>query len=80
MRTAVYSKCMSCHTHGAWASYSEQDFISNELVVARDISSSKIYYRNAGATSGPGPKTMPSSGAALTAAELDLMTIWINSL
>lgn len=74
----INSKCASCH--GSFSSYSEADFIANGLVVAQNPASSPIYYRNQGATSGPGPQDMPNSGTALTAEELQTVTIWINSI
>jgi len=73
------TKCSGCHP--AWISFSESDFISGGLVVAKSPDASKLYYRNQSATTGPGPRTMPNSGfPALTSDEIQTMTDWINSL
>ncbi|MBC7466774.1 MAG: hypothetical protein H7256_12345 [Bdellovibrio sp.] len=78
VRTSLV-KCQSCH--GSWLSLAEADFKTLGLVVAKSPESSKLYYRNSGATSGPGPKTMPNGGyPSLTNDELQGMVNWINSL
>ncbi|MFZ3231311.1 MAG: hypothetical protein WA160_13970 [Pseudobdellovibrio sp.] len=78
VRTSL-SKCQACH--GSWLSLKEADFITLGLVVAKSPDTSKIYYRNQTATSGPGPKNMPSGGnPALSAAEIQNMINWINGL
>jgi hypothetical protein len=72
-------KCQNCH--GSWLSLSETDFKTLGLVVAGSPDSSKLYYRNSSATSGPGPRTMPNGGTpALTADEIQTMVSWINAL
>lgn len=76
---ASLTKCQSCH--GSWLSLTEAEFVSLGLVVADSPETSKLYYRNQGAASGPGPANMPNGGAvALTADELQGMIDWINSL
>lgn len=72
------AKCSGCH--GEWSGFSESDFILSGLVVAQSPSTSKIYYRNQGATSGVGPQNMPTSGSALTGSELQVVTDWINAI
>ncbi|MFN3697038.1 MAG: hypothetical protein ACK4VO_06300 [Pseudobdellovibrio sp.] len=75
----VGTKCAGCHP--AWISFSETDFVAGGLVVAGSPESSKLYYRNQSATSGPGPRNMPSSGfPALTTDETQTLVDWINSL
>lgn len=74
--TAITNKCSTCH--GAWTGYSESDYIQSGLVTAQNLESSKIYYRNQNATSGPGPRNMPSGGLpAFSAAELQSIVDWI---
>jgi hypothetical protein len=78
VRTSLM-KCQNCH--GSWLSLSESDFKSLGLVVAGSPDSSKIYFRNQTAPTGPGPKNMPSGGyPALTSAEIQNMADWINAL
>jgi len=78
LRTSL-TKCQSCH--GSWLALAEGDFKTLNLVVAKSPENSKLYYRNQGATSGPGPHNMPNGGGpAMTAAELQNMIDWINSL
>lgn len=73
------TKCSECH--GSWSGYAESDFIQSGLVVAQNIDASKIYYRNQTATSGPGPRNMPSQGRpSLTAAETQVVIDWINAI
>lgn len=77
--TVLSAKCSECH--GSWAGFSEADFIASGLVVAQSPENSKVYYRNQDATSGVGPKNMPTQGrSALTTAELQVVTDWINSI
>ncbi len=60
---------------------SENDFKTLGLVVARSPDSSKLYYRNQNAPTGPGPKNMPTGGQpSLTSAEIQNMVDWINAL
>lgn len=78
VRTSL-NKCSNCH--GSWLSMTEEQFISTGLVVAGSPDSSKLYYRNQGAASGPGPHDMPINGfPALSSAELQDMIDWINAL
>lgn len=78
VRTSL-TKCQTCHA--SWLSLSESDFKTLGLVVAGAPDSSKLYYRNSSATSGPGPRTMPNGGyPALTPTEIQNMINWINAL
>ena len=79
VKTMIRNSCISCHAE--WNSYTSADFIASGLVVIANATASKLYYRNQNATSGAGPRNMPNGGqAALTEAELIIMTNWINSL
>ena len=78
-KEAMKTSCFICH--GAWRTYTEQDFITSGLVVAGSAASSKLYYRNTLSTSGSGPKNMPQSGyPVISAGDLTIMESWINSL
>lgn len=73
------TKCSECH--GSWSGYSESDFVQSGLVVAQNIDASKVYYRNTTASSGPGPRNMPTQGRpTLTAEETQVVIDWINSV
>ena len=78
--TAILAtKCSECH--GSWTGYSESDFTQAGLVTARNIDASKIYFRSQTATSGPGPRNMPSQGRpSLTSVETQTIVDWINSI
>lgn len=76
---AINSNCLQCH--GVWKRYTEQDFIDNGLVVRGSAADSKIYARNLFATSGGGPRNMPTSGyPPISPADLTAMEAWINAL
>ncbi len=75
---AALTKCQNCH--GQWLSFTEAQFVSNGLVVRRSPEGSQLYFRNLFATTGPGPKNMPTTGPAMTAAEIQTMIDWINGL
>ncbi len=78
VRTSL-SKCQNCH--GSWLSLKEADFKTLGLVVAKSVATSKLYYRNQNAISGPGPKNMPNGGyPAFSSSELDDLVAWINAL
>ena len=78
-KTSLNSYCIQCHA--AWRTYSEQNFIDAGLVVPGDPASSKLYYRNANATSGAGPKNMPTSGyPPIPSSDLDVIANWISAL
>ncbi len=73
------TSCYVCH--GAWKTYSEQDFIATGLVTPGSASTSKLYFRNTFAASGSGPKNMPQSGyPPISTADLAIMEQWINAL
>jgi len=75
----IGSKCSECH--GTYTTYTEADYITAGLVVAKDIASSSIYFRNQSATVGAGPHDMPKQGRTpMTAAELQTLADWINSI
>ena len=72
------TKCGECH--GSWTGFSESDFVLSGLITPQKIDTSKIYYRNQNASSGPGKRNMPSSGRpALSATELQTIVDWINA-
>ena len=76
---AIATKCSECHA--SWSGYSESDFKQSGLIVAQNIDSSKIYYRSQTASSGPGPRNMPSAGRpTFTAVETTAIVDWINSV
>ena len=78
-KNAMKPSCFVCH--GAWKSYTEQDFIASGLVTPGSAANSKLYFRNALATSGGGPKNMPQSGyPPISAGDLSIMEQWINAL
>lgn len=77
-QAVIVAKCSECH--GSWAGFAEKDFVQSNLISPQNIDGSKIYYRNQNASSGPGPRNMPSQGRpALTATELQTVVDWINS-
>jgi uncharacterized membrane protein len=75
----IKTSCANCHTHAshqAWAGMSEQDFITQGLVLAGDLSGSTLYTKILGnRTSTPG--NMPDGGTPLTATELTTIEDWI---
>jgi uncharacterized membrane protein len=73
----ILPKCSECHA--SWTAQSEADYIANGLIVPQNPNASKVYYRN---QLGPGPdNNMPSQGRpAMTAAELQTIANWINSI
>ena len=76
---AIATKCSECHA--SWSGYSESDFKQSGLIVAANIDSSKMYYRSQTASSGPGPRNMPSAGRpTFTAEETTAVVDWINSV
>ena len=78
-KAAINSNCLQCH--GVWRRYTEQDFIDNGLVVRGNPADSKLYARNLFATSGSGPRNMPTSGyPPISLGDLLAMEAWINSL
>ena len=75
----IGSKCSECH--GTYTTYTEADYIAAGLVVAKDLASSSIYFRNQSATVGAGPHDMPKQGRTpMTAVELQTLADWINSI
>ena len=79
VKTALRANCLYCHSE--WNSYLEADFVNAGLVVSNNPAASKIYYRNANATSGPGPHNMPNGGyPALTNADLANIITWIGTI
>lgn len=77
--SAIANKCSECHA--SWSGYSEADFKQSGLIVGANIDSSKIYYRSQTASSGPGPRNMPSAGRpTFTAVETTAVVDWINSV
>ncbi len=80
-RKIIREQCAFCHTHVAWNGYQQADFIAAGFITADNPAASSIYYRNANAASGPGPRTMPAGGyPAMSAGDLSILITWINSL
>lgn len=76
---AIATKCSECHA--SWSGYSEADFKQSGLIVAQNIDSSKIYFRSQTASSGPGPRNMPSAGRpSFTTDETQAIIAWINAV
>jgi uncharacterized membrane protein len=74
----IVQKCSECH--GSWAGFTEVDYVQSGLLVPQNAAASKIYYRNQLATSGPGPKSMPSQGRpAMTATEVQAIEDWVTA-
>lgn len=76
-QAVILSKCVSCH--GAWADYSEEDYISSGLIEVGLSQDSELYVRirgNDSSTSGD----MPTNGNTLTSDEIVKIKTWINEL
>lgn len=81
-KAVIDSKCLSCHNSSASGDFrnlSEAKALSRGLVQAKNLAGSKLYYRLTGATVGPGPRNMPTSGS-FSAAEAQVVADWINSI
>lgn len=78
----IKASCTNCHTrpsHVAWAGMSEDDFISQGLVLPGSLEGSSLYTKILGnRTSIPG--NMPDGGAPLTSAELTTLENWILNI
>jgi uncharacterized membrane protein len=72
-RQVMLNSCFTCH--GAWANWSEADFVSTGHVVARSPADSMIYYRLIGNDTG-NPGDMPQNGA-LSTEDLNTIKTWI---
>ena len=80
-KSIIKNQCAFCHYHLAWNGYLEADFIAAGFITADNPAASSIYYRNANAASGPGPRTMPNGGyPAMSAGDLSILITWVNSL
>lgn len=76
-QAVILSKCVSCH--GAWGSYTEEDYISNGLIEVGLSQDSVLYVRirgNDSSTSGD----MPTNGNTLTSDEVVKIKTWINEI
>jgi hypothetical protein len=78
----IKGKCVSCHDHGVWAGYNnEKQFLKSlangsKLVTPGDLAASELYRRAALPSSDP--DRMPEApNAALTTAELAILSNWI---
>jgi uncharacterized membrane protein len=76
----LQDKCMSCHRHAQWATYTKtQDWVTNEnLVIDGDPDNSQLIYRiinHGGASS-----DMPQGGQALPAAEYQKLVEWVTDI
>lgn len=76
-RDIMVSKCFACH--GAWAGYSDADFVTNNLVVAGVPASSSLYTSLINNEFG-GDQDMPASGPALSSGERLLIRTWIENM
>lgn len=76
-RGVMATKCFSCHS--SWGNYSESDFISNGLVVARSTTGSSLYTRTRGNDTGIAGD-MPVGGPNLSSTELTTIKTWINGI
>ena len=76
-QNVIIKKCSSCHSgyHSDYASYSQQDYLDNSLIVAGDSAGSSLflYLQNEGGT-------MPKDGSALSQKEYEYIRDWIDSL
>lgn len=79
---AIAAKCMTCHYHAEWYQYSDQDYLTNGLIVFQNANASPLYYRLSNSpVTGPEPRNMPQGGgAAFTDAEVALLANWINNM
>lgn len=76
--TVIQDNCTSCHTgrHSSWASLSTSDaWVSKGLIVAGDSAGSRIISRlkNRGSN-------MPLEASALSDADVQILTDWIDNL
>lgn len=81
-KSALESKCASCHYHALWKGKGANYYFSMGLVVKGSPENSSLYYRMS-ASSAPaltGSKNMPlSPGPAVTSAEVDAIRDWIQN-
>ncbi|UOF01609.1 c-type cytochrome [Bdellovibrio reynosensis] len=81
-KAIIDAKCLSCHSsssNGDFRNLTESKAMQNGLVVAGSPATSKLYYRLSGATVGPGPRNMPTSGS-VSASEAQAISDWISSI
>ncbi|AHZ85033.1 hypothetical protein AB1A81_11575 [Bdellovibrio bacteriovorus] len=81
-KAVIDAKCLSCHnssSYGDFRNLTETKALSRGLVKAKDLAGSKLYYRLTGATVGPGPRNMPTSGS-MSSAEAQAVADWIDSI
>nr|WP_295899867.1 cytochrome c [uncultured Bdellovibrio sp.] len=81
-KAIIDAKCISCHKSGGYdpnfVNITESKAVGNGWVVKGSPEASKLYYRLQGST-GPGTKNMPSGGS-ISAAEVQAIADWINSI
>lgn len=70
------ARCVGCHAKFAGT---EDSLVATGDLVKGDPTNSPIYYRLTGSTAGAGPKTMPTSGGALSVSEVQTIRDWIES-
>ncbi|MGZ6478499.1 MAG: hypothetical protein ACXWQE_04300 [Bdellovibrionales bacterium] len=70
------ARCTPCH---GYQSMDNDALVAAGVVVKGSPSTSKIYYRLTGATSGPGPQNMPQTGS-ISAAEVAQIEAWITGM
>lgn len=77
--TALQKNCMSCHEHGHWAEYTnEQDWVINEnLVVAGDVAGSKLVFRIV--NYGGNNSDMPVGGGQIPENEYNAIKTWVET-
>lgn len=78
----INSRCLGCHSssnNGDFRGLTTSKAIQNQLIVAGNLASSKLYYRLSGSSTGSGPKTMPTDGA-IPLSEVQAIEAWIMSI
>lgn len=74
-RAIFRQACANCHS---FHTMSEEQMVNQGVLKLGDSAGSPIYFRLVGALAGPGPRTMPSSGATLSDSELRTIQSWID--
>ncbi|WP_374074007.1 cytochrome c [Bdellovibrio bacteriovorus] len=81
-KAIIDAKCINCHKSGGnspnLVNLTESKAVGNAWVIKANPEGSKLYYRLQG-SSGPGSKDMPSGGS-ISAAEVQAIADWINSI
>lgn len=75
-RAVLVGQCFLCHSN--WATLDESGFVSGQLVVARDLSGSKLYTRIRG-NEITSAGNMPPTGV-LTSRDIESISNWIGGM